>query len=278
MTRIAIISDIHGNLPALEAVMADLEYTAPDRVIVDGDVVNRGPQSKPCLDRVREMGWLTIFGNHEEYVLKFNNGDVPAEWYSDWWLPTRHVAESELTAADLDYFRTLPRSHVVTEPGLPALRIVHGSPRHLNEGIGPWLDDGELLELSEGVPEPVLIGAHTHRTLDRRVGSRWFLNCGAVGAPFNGNPDAQYLLLTARAGAWHAEFRSVPYDHAPLYAAWEATGYMDRSMIAQIFRLEVETAHFHLGIYLEFCEQRGLAQNDPRSFQQYCGTIRHATP
>jgi predicted phosphodiesterase len=268
MTRVAVLADIHGNLPALEAVIDDLDHLAPDHVIVAGDVVNRGPQSIECLAAIRSFGWPMVYGNHEDYVLKFDTGDVPAEWYTDWWLPTRSVAEA-LTPDDKTYLRSLPWAWVVDEPGLPAIRVVHGSPRRLNEGLGFWMTKAELLESVQGVPESVIVGAHTHRPFEARVADRWILNCGALGAPFNGDPAAQYVLLTESNHTWEAEFRSIPYDHAPLYEAWERGGHLQRSMIAQVFKYEVETATFHLMSYMDFCDAHGLDVNTLASFEWY---------
>jgi predicted phosphodiesterase len=276
MMRIAILSDIHGNLPALQAVIADLKPLAPDLVIVDGDIVNRGPQSRECVQAIRAQGWPAVYGNHEDYVLSFDEGRALDEWYSDWWLPVRRVSE-DLSADELEYLRTLPRHYVVDEPGLPAIRIVHGSPRALNDGLGFWLTDAELCAAVASVPEPVVVGAHTHRPFDQRVTHRWVLNCGAVGAPYNGNPAAQYLVLTACAGTWEADFRGVPYDRAPVYAAWDRSDLMQH-VIARVFRYEVETATYHLASYLEFCQAHGLDRDTVASFEQYRRAAWNVTP
>lgn len=276
MMRVAILGDIHGNLPALEAVIADLGPLAPDLVIVDGDIVNRGPQSRECVQAIQAQGWLAVYGNHEDYVLAFDEGRAPYEWYSDWWLPVRRVAE-ELSADEMAYLRALPRYYVLREPGLPAIRIVHGSPRALNDGLGFWMTDEELCAAIGCVPEPVVVGAHTHRPFDRRVAPRWALNCGAVGAPYNGDPAAQYLLLTSRDAAWEADFRGVPYDRAPLYVAWDRAGYMEH-VIAQVFRYEIETATYHLESYLEFCQARSLDRDALSSFEQYRRASWNVTP
>lgn len=268
MARFAILADIHGNLPALEAVLRDLETVAPDAVIVNGDVINRGPQSRECLALVRAQGWRVVFGNHEDYVLKGVDGDVPPLWSSDWFLPTRSVAES-LTAEEAAYLRALPWHDVIDVPGLPAVRVMHGSPRALNDGLGPWLTDRELLDTVSSVPEPVIVGAHSHRPFDHRVDGRWVMNCGSVGVPFNGNPAAQYLVLTGARGAWEADFRAVPYDRTLTYAAWEATGHLERSMAARVFKYEVETATFHLMAYEQFCKRHDLPLNEPGSFARY---------
>jgi hypothetical protein len=104
------------------------------------------------------------------------------------------------------------------------------------------------------------------------------LNSGSVGAPFNGDPGAQYLVMTANNGHWASEFRSVPYDRSPVYDAWARGGDLERSMAAQVFKYEVETATFHLGSYVLFCETRGLEQNALASFQAYRSATRHVTP
>ncbi len=277
MTRIAILADIHGNLPAFEAVHADIQTLAPDRVIVNGDVINRGPQSIECLQAVRATGWPVVFGNHEWYALKRVDGDVDEEWRNDFWLPFDRVAQA-LSEDEVAYLRALPHHLVIAPPELPVMRIVHGSMRALNDGIGFWMQDEELLNAAEGAPEPVIIGAHTHRTYEHHVGDRWFLNCGAVGAPFNGDPGAQYLVMTEKNGVWEAEFRSVPYDREPVYAAWEATDILSRSMAAQAFKLEVETATYHLGSYMRFCEHHGLELNALASFERYRSEATNVRP
>ncbi len=265
MARIVILSDIHGNLPALEAAIADLAQLAPDQVIVNGDVINRGPQSAECMQEVRAQGWPVVFGNHEDYALKRVDGNVPEKWMNDFWSPFQRVAD-DLSAEAIAYLRALPLVHIVQVPGLPAIRVVHGSMRALNDGIGPWMDNAELLNAVAGAPEPIVIGAHSHRTFQRRVGERWVLNSGSVGAPFNGDPGAQYLVMTAQNGRWDAEFRSVPYDRTPVYEAWARGGDLERSMAARIFMYEVETATFHLGSYTTYCERHGLDLNAPASF------------
>jgi predicted phosphodiesterase len=276
--RIAIVSDIHGNLPALQAVLDDLTQVGPDRVYVNGDVVNRGPQSKECLDRVRALGWPVVFGNHEEYVLKFRHGTWGEDGQSPFWLPVRRLAEDELTADDIAYLERLPHSWVIALPGLPPIRLVHGSMRALNEGLGPWLDDDELLAAVDGASEPVIIGAHTHRPFERRVGTRWIINSGAVGMPYNGNPAAQYLVLTAANGEWQAQFRAVPYDRAPVYEAWARTGYLELSVSARLMVYELETATYHFGPYFDFCEQHGYDRNDPQAFAAYQQLSREVIP
>lgn len=277
MVRFAVLADIHGNLPALEAVMADLQAVAPDRVIVAGDVVNRGPQSKECVQAIRAAGWPALFGNHEEYVLKYVDHVVPHDWYGEAWLPFLQVVR-ELDGDEIAYLRALPWFLVVDAPGLPPIRVVHGSPRALNDGFGPWHTDAQLMDAVGLAPETILIGAHTHRAMDRRVGDRWLLNTGSVGAPFNGNPGAQYLVMTGSNGAWHTDFRCVPYDRARTYEAWERTGYIQHNTTGRIFKYEVETATYHYFLYLDFCKANHLDDLLIPSFEAYRAATRFVTP
>jgi hypothetical protein len=202
-------------------------------------------------------------------VLKCRHGAPGEDWGSAFWLPVRRLAEDELSAADIAYLEALPRSRLIALPGLPAIRLVHGSLRALNEGLGFWMTDDELLAAVDTAPEPVVIGAHTHRTYQRRVGRRWVLNSGAVGAPYNGDPAAQYLVLTGRGNAWQAEFRAVPYDRGPVYAAWARTGYLEVSVAARLMQYELQTATYHFGPYFDLCAAHGYDSNDDAAFEQY---------
>lgn len=275
-TTLAILADIHGNLPAFEAVQADIAAIEPDQVIVNGDIVNRGPQSLDCLEAVRATGWPVIYGNHEDYAVKRRERGFPPEWGAPFFDPFQQVADSLNDEQDA-YLRSLPTFRVVDLPGLPALHITHGSPRALNDGLGPWLDDAAVVERLDMIAEPVLIGAHTHRPFDRRIGERWVLNTSAVGVPYNGNPHAQYLLLTGEDGAWHATFRRVAYDRGLVYAAYESNGAMDY-VINHVFKHEIETATFHLGSYIRFCKAHDLEQDSMGNFKRYCATTAHVVP
>lgn len=285
MPRVAILGDIHGNLPALEAVQADVERLSPDIVIVAGDTINRGPQSKECLEAVRATGWTILFGNHEEYILKLADGRLPGpDDLTEWWLPASRVAES-LTAEELAFIAALPHAHVIALPGLPAIRVLHGSLRALNDGIGFWMTDDDLREGVCGADEPIVVGAHTHRPYSRTLDGHWALNCGAVGFPFNGNPAAQYLVLDSENGAWKADFRAVPYDRTPVFEAWERDDILEISPVARVFRLEIETASPHLMNFDDFCQRHGLPPNAMSSFEQYLAHIasrpaahQHAAP
>ncbi len=268
MTKIAIISDIHANLHALEAVMRDLSRMAPDRVIVNGDMVGRGPQSIEVLETVQRQNWTVIKGNHEDFWAQCGRGDLPPEWLENWWKPTRQQIE-EMEPEWFTWMDSLPAECIIDLPGRPSIQVVHGSPRRINEGLYAHVSEQALLEVLGNTPHPVIVGAHTHYPMDRTAGSYRVLNCGSVGAPFNNNPAAQYLLLFWRNGDWVAEFREVQYDVQAALRYWSASGYLASGVAAQVFAYELETASFHFWHYVRYCEVNSLSYNKPASFIRY---------
>jgi predicted phosphodiesterase len=129
MTRLAILADIHGNLPALEAVLQDLSQFKMDHVIVAGDVINWGPFSAQVMERVTREGWAVIRGNNEFYVLDYNTPRAPSEWEEYSLLPWLH---RQLNGHWRNVIAAWPDALSLRFPDAPPLRVVHGSPR------SPW--------------------------------------------------------------------------------------------------------------------------------------------
>lgn len=267
MTRIAIFADVHGNVPALEAVLADIAGQGVDEVLVAGDLVGRGPQGSRVARRIRELGFPTIGGNHEDYMLDFRRGEVPAEWIeADEWAASRWMA-AELSEDDAAYLAALPFSLV-----RPGLRLVHGTPRSKREGIGPWTSDEKLEAHLGEVPEPMLVCAHTHRPLVRELTAGTVVNVGSVGLPFNGDRRAQYAIFTRAGGAggaadsdvrWQVEFRQVGYDLDRIFAIYESSGFLAHGGItARLLRLELEHARPLLVPFLQWTRARGVPPTD----------------
>ena len=230
----AVIADLHGNLPALDAVLADLERIRPDRVVIAGDFVNRGPQSRAVLERIAPLGLPAISGNHDTWLVGLARGlSLPDGWETPWWTPVRR-ALGELTPEWVIWLDALPTTLSLELPGANPVRIVHGSPRDSREGMGRMRTDAEVAEALAGVTEATVIGAHIHYPFERYVAGRHVVVIGAVGVPFNGDVNAQYGLFHWDAGAeaWRFEHRSVPYDHTPVFAAWRAGGYLDDGSLA----------------------------------------------
>jgi len=266
VSTLAVISDLHGNLPALEAVLADLERVQPDRVVIAGDFVNRGPQSRAVLERVAPLGFPAISGNHDTWLAALSRGAYrPAEWKMPEWTPVRKATE-ELTPAWANWLDALPQTLHVELPGAAPVLIVHGSPRHQREGMGRLCPDEVAAEALADVSESLVIGAHIHYPYQRTVAGKQVVVIGAVGCPFNGDQNAQYGLFTWDGREWHFEHRSIPYDHEPLYAAWRESGYLDDGSIAsELMLLEHKTARSHYAPFMLWCAERGI----PMTWQDY---------
>ncbi|MGO8946949.1 MAG: metallophosphoesterase family protein [Ktedonobacterales bacterium] len=259
MPSFAVIADIHGNVPALEAVLADLERVKPDRIVVAGDFVNRGPQSRAVLERVVHYGFSSISGNHDTWLSALSKGmGRPKEWDSSWWTPVR-LAMEELTPVWVAWLEALPTTIRLDLPGTAPVRIVHGSPRHSREGMGRMSPDERIAEALAGIDEPLVIGAHIHYPFERSIGEQQVVVIGAVGCPFNGDTNAQYGLFHWDGEGWRFEHRSVPYDHQPLYAAWEDGGYLDDgSLASELMMREHQTARTHYVPFWEWCLAHNL--------------------
>ena len=134
--QIAVLADIHGNLPALEAVAADIERLNPDLVFVAGDFQNRGPNPREVTEFVAQSGWTLLRGNHEDYVIRqsqYSRTEDNTDYYN--WLPARWTAD--LTRDFVDLIKQLPIATTLIGPDKLSITIAHGSKRSNDEGFFP---------------------------------------------------------------------------------------------------------------------------------------------
>lgn len=240
--RTAILADIHGNLPALEAVVADLRQMRPDAVFLAGDQVNRCPWSNEVMDLLAAEGWPMIAGNHELVLAKMGQaGAAPhlsdRRRFPDLWWTLEHLRPEHL-----ETIQRLPVETHLAIDGVAPILMVHGSPFKVTVGFTSDLADAQIQRLLDGATEPVVVGAHTHRPLDRQVGPQRVLNPGSVGMPYNGDPRAQYLLLDADASGLHASFRQVDYPVEAVRREFERRDMMrEFGPMAELLLRTVET-------------------------------------
>ncbi len=219
--RVAILADIHGNLPALEAVVADLADQAPDAVLLVGDQINRCPWSAEVLDLVVAKGWPAIAGNHEWTVNALGKPYCPPIFedrlrYADVW----HT-RSTLSTQQLAHLAQLPFERVLNYSAGPAIRLLHGVKDNPFEGFTLAMSEARMAEHLADIQEPVIISAHTHVPMMRRIGRQQVFNPGSVGMPYNGDPRAQYLVLDGDGSRWQPTFRQVEYDRERVRRAFE---------------------------------------------------------
>jgi len=243
--KIAVLSDIHGNLPALQTVAADIEAWQPDLVVVDGDIVNRGPLSLDCLKFVQqkqaEEDWRVVRGNHEDYLLACARPDAPRSgpehelWRFAFW--AYHQLDGSIAA-----LQTLPNQFSWTAPDGSEFRVVHASMRNNRDGIYADSSDEQIYQQIAPVPA-VFVTAHTHRPMIRRFNDSLVVNVGSVGAPFDRDTRASYGRFTWARDGWQAEIVRLPYDMAQTERDYVESGFLDEAgPLAQLMLVELRRA------------------------------------
>jgi predicted phosphodiesterase len=243
MTKLAILSDIHGNLPALEAVLADLAADRVDRIVVAGDLVNWGPFSAQVVERAIRDGWVVIRGNNEYYLLDHGTPRAPAAWSDQHRYPLLPWLQRQFSPALKAVVATWPDTLSLRFPDGPPLRVVHGTPRSPWEALYPDAPDGELGAALTGITEPIVVAGHTHLAMDRQVDQWRALTPGSVGVPLDGGFDASYLILKSVGEEWQPTFRCVAYDRQPLFEEFDRQSFRERcGVVGELVLEEFRTA------------------------------------
>ncbi|MEU9383085.1 metallophosphoesterase family protein [Streptomyces sp. NPDC048279] len=190
--RVAVLSDIHGVLPALEAVLAEPDVSAADRVVLTGDIT-AGPQPGPVMEALRELGervlWLS--GNADRELVEYRRGartGIPD--------PIGPFAADALTDAQVDFLAALPRTATLTVRGLGRVLFCHATPRDDEEIVLADSAPERWAEVLSGVGPDVatVVCGHTHMPYIRLTHGRLVVNPGSVGMPY-GRPGAHWCLL-----------------------------------------------------------------------------------
>jgi predicted phosphodiesterase len=225
--RIATLYDIHGNLPALEAVLAELAGERITAVVIGGDVL---PGPLPCesLDALRAMPWpaLGIHGNGESAV-KAVLGGGPLPTIPPSALEAVTWCAQALRPADRAIIEHWPANVRLLHPSLGRLLFCHATPRNDTEIFTAATPEAVLRPVFDAAMADVVICGHTHTPFDRQVGRTRVVNAGSVGMPF-GPPGASWLLLGET-----IEFRHTPYDLHAGAARIRASDYPQREQFAE---------------------------------------------
>lgn len=282
--RLAVLADIHGNADALRAVLHDARAQGAEGLIVNGDVVNRGPDSVEALELLLNLpaafplGVRFTLGNHDDLLRLWQarSSLLPAGWFTDpFWGATAWSADQLEGAGLLHTPANWLMSLTLSAPGLPAVLVSHGTPHEYREGISERTAPQRVEELSESGRFGLLIGSHIHRQADAVFEladgqSVRVLNTGAVGAPADGDPRAGYLLLTATPHGWQIELRRVPYDRAGVLQRFQSSGLLETGLSAEIFREEIVTARSLYTPYWTWTETEHL----PRTAATWAAFLR----
>jgi putative phosphoesterase len=212
--RVAVITDIHANLPALEAALEATERTDVDAVHCGGDLVGYGPHPNEVCALIEQRAIPTIYGNYD-YAIARDLEDCGCA-YRD-----QHDRElGQLSVAwtlqhtnerSKDFMRGLPFD-LLFELGNNRVRLVHGSPRKVNEYLFADKPAHTFERIAAGADCDVLAFGHTHQPWVREYGGVLFVNCGSVGKPKGGDPRAAFALLELDGGRVIADIERVEYD------------------------------------------------------------------
>lgn len=246
--RIAVISDVHGNLPALQAVLADIARHRIERVVNLGDILSGPLLPAETADFLMERDFLTIAGNHERQLLEAWDAGAPDPASSDGY------AAAQIAQRHADWLRVLPPAHWLADDVL----LVHGTPgsdlQYWLETVTPDYGQQGSLGMRAATPEEaaqrlasgpgasragLVLCGHTHVPRVVQVGAALVVNPGSVGLQayegthpayhqtHNGSPHARYAIAERTAAGWAAQLCAVPYDWAPMQRLAERNGRPD---------------------------------------------------
>ena len=248
--KIAVISDIHGNVPALSAVLEDLAQWRPDQVIVNGDVINRGPYSLAGLQLLRahlpDAHYLT--GNHESFVLHCA-GEMLEPGHPKYDL--RQFAQwtvQQLGAEILEEIRHWPDHLDMPElEGGSSFHITHGSRLGNRQGISARTREEDLPE-KLGDYRELFVCSHTHKAMQRQYNGMLIVNTGSVGQPMDDDPRAAYGRFIYSNKRWQGEIRRVVYDKAQAERDFHQSGFLEAGgPLVQLIYREHQNNRIYVG-------------------------------
>jgi len=212
--RLAVFSDVHSNLPALKATLADIETAAVDGRYCLGDLVGYAPWPNEVLELLAEQGFPIVMGNYDDGTA-FNRDECGCAYTdpSEKELGNRSFAwtKEHVTASNRSWLGTLEPAIRFEIYGTRFL-LVHGSPRRINEYLYEDRPDSSFERIARMADADLIICGHTHRPYDEAVAGVRFVNVGSAGKPKDGDPRACWALIDVEPHQVTVEFRRVTYD------------------------------------------------------------------
>ena len=218
--RIAVISDIHSNIYALEEVLEDIKSRNVDLTVCTGDLVGYATRPNEVIEVLRREKILTIMGNYDEAIGNFKiicGCDYKDPKDAEKAGMSMHFTGQETTPENKEYLRNLPKEATITFNN-KTIRFVHGSTRIINEYLKE--NSKEAKEVMGELVEDILVCGHTHIPYAKYYGEKLLVNAGSVGKPKTSTPDANYVIIdiqnedeiSKKASSVEVEIIEVPYD------------------------------------------------------------------
>ncbi|MCO6449646.1 MAG: metallophosphatase family protein [Caldilineales bacterium] len=242
---IAIISDIHGNIRALDAVLADIAAQDVERVVCNGDLITGSAHAAEVVARIRTLGIPCTRGNHERYLAEMDD-PADAKWRAANWTPTQHDYIS-LTPGQHAWLRELPELLWLCDGPAP-LVMTHGAPGNDSARLTAQTPPPEWRNLFADFPAGItLVGSHLHWFWQTAQSDYRFVRTPSVGLPLDGDVRAGYVILRRNGDGWRAEHRRVGYDLQTELEAFRASDYYQASgIVGHLFWEELRTARWWL--------------------------------
>ncbi|RIK42725.1 MAG: metallophosphoesterase [Chloroflexi bacterium] len=251
--RIAVLSDIHGNLPAFEAALAHVRRQGVDRLVIAGDLINGAPDSRACWDLAQTLDCVILRGNHERYVYDFDSPTAPPLWHSERFAPVRWTV-AQFSAEERRLLAGLPLTYRL--PDTPNLLITHASPQRDNDSVQPYTPEEILAQFFAEVEERMIVRGHDHWSMVRLWDGRTVVTAGSVGMTLDEHPTARYVLLEHKGKDWHFCHHAVPYDVDAVVERFHSSGYLDEAgPMARLLLREIATASPHIVPFLRLYER-----------------------
>ncbi len=235
---VAVITDIHGNLPALQAALARIEELGVERVFCGGDLVGYGPRPNEVCELIAELEIPTIYGNYD-YAIARDEEDCGCAYVTphdrelgqlsvDWTL-------AHTSSESKDFMRSLPFDLHFLVGGVE-IHLVHGSPRKVNEYLFEDKPARLYERLAAAESDAMLVFGHTHKPWVHEYGGVLFVNCGSVGKPKDGDPRGAFAVLTPNASTVAVSIERVAYDAEAVAAEVREVGlpgeFADKLLVA----------------------------------------------
>jgi predicted phosphodiesterase len=247
MTRLAVLSDVHGNLLALETILADMvAQTTPDVVWVLGDLAAFCPWPAETLARLREISNVALLqGNTDRYLVTGRRPAAVVHSPEDWGAMVAKLAERDanfrwtverLSYANYEFLRDLPTRLEMDIPGYGLIVAVHANAKNDETALLPDAPDDRMRAYFSSLGARLVLYGHTHRPVDRRVDGMRIVNDGSVGLPLDGNPDPAYALLDFENGDCDVAIRRVTYPRDAVIAELERVAHPAREWVGGILR------------------------------------------
>ncbi|MEM7130478.1 MAG: metallophosphoesterase [Chloroflexota bacterium] len=238
--RLAILADIHGNLPALEAILDHVEKQYIDQIIIAGDIVNVSPDSDKCWQLVQSLNCPIVRGNHERYASDYGTPNADPLWETEQFSPVRWTA-AQFTSAERQQISSLPT--FLRSAEWPDLLITHASLRSDKDSLKAFTPPESIQAMFGDSTEQTIVRGHNHLEYTYQWGEKQIITVGAAGLPLDGLTTARYSIVERVNQQWHNRPQAIPYDVDRAIRRFSESGYLEATYpMGRLCLREVATA------------------------------------